>query len=586
MPVDKFDDFMVDLILEKVKQQDMPLVISKRLIKVLEKINGPIAERLINADDDGEQSKVTLLDYDDDNYANFIVTQSPKIFDYMAKIHYSDREEKLENSDTVNSLKKYFSRTADNNIDYWKVNRVSTKIGRVINKLFPGEFKPSGKPGEDIESFTNSVKSMLSKRFDDFKIVSGEDIKKYYLDENNVYSQGSPLSNSCMRYSRCQDYLEFYAKNDVKLLVLMDEDSDKIKGRALLWTIDKVYKSPGHKLISESGKTMTFMDRIYYTSDYQMDTFKDYAISKGWMFKENQNMDSHTNIWNPMENDFQGLQLITTKGFKKNDTYPYMDTMKWFNVGKGVVSNRNLNDDYDEVIFMEDTHGGFTMEGSREWSEYYGEWIDTEHSDMVFCELGDEWRYVDDAVRIEDGWDSEWATREYVEDNMEWSDIEEKYINDNDVVRLPRYNDVVSQGYADNYMSWSNRNNEYILDEDAVYSEYYNDNLWENDSVEVYTDIDLYNTDWREQDDGTYDTVIIDGNNVFLDNDVINMNFNKVITNYTSDRSGKIQATDFVYMPIDDEGKTYFKWKGKYYINKFKDELTGQLRLWEKRTNN
>jgi hypothetical protein len=48
--------------------------------------------------------------------------------------------------------------------------------------------------------------------FDRFEIVSGDDIKKYYNEESYYTTGSGTLGTSCMRYSRCEEYLNIYSK--------------------------------------------------------------------------------------------------------------------------------------------------------------------------------------------------------------------------------------------------------------------------------------------------------------------------------------------------------------------------------------
>lgn len=67
--------------------------------------------------------------------------------------------------------------------------------------------------------------------FGDFDIVEGEDIIHWYNGNYNEY--GATLSNSCMRYDECGEYLRVYA-DTCKMLVLFNKERDLICGRALL----------------------------------------------------------------------------------------------------------------------------------------------------------------------------------------------------------------------------------------------------------------------------------------------------------------------------------------------------------------
>ena len=120
------------------------------------------------------------------------------------------------------------------------------------------------------------IKSKLTINFDDFKIVEGDDIVKYYNGNMYVdYADETVLGQSCMRHKSCKNYIKFYAinKKQVKLVIMFgknDDDtmSDKIAGRALLWTLDSLGGEPTDRL---------FMDRIYATNDVEVDMFKVFA---------------------------------------------------------------------------------------------------------------------------------------------------------------------------------------------------------------------------------------------------------------------------------------------------------------------
>ncbi|MFM7986456.1 MAG: hypothetical protein ACKPKO_44805, partial [Candidatus Fonsibacter sp.] len=92
----------------------------------------------------------------------------------------------------------------------------------------------------DREAFVNAWKASTEVSTIQFKLVSGEDIAKYY-DENKYYNRKGTLGSSCMRDESKRTF-KIYTENPdkVKLLIYVDSD-DKIHGRALVW---KVKKSP------------------------------------------------------------------------------------------------------------------------------------------------------------------------------------------------------------------------------------------------------------------------------------------------------------------------------------------------------
>ena len=122
--------------------------------------------------------------------------------------------------------------------DVWNSSRTKIKIGRFIRK-FLTEFSISNFNIDD--RFVNLYKSFFSRDKSKLKIVSGEDILKYYLEDNYHLSNGmriGTLWNSCMRQHERNKFMTIYAKNpNIKMLVYLEDDG-RVRARALLW--DKV----------------------------------------------------------------------------------------------------------------------------------------------------------------------------------------------------------------------------------------------------------------------------------------------------------------------------------------------------------
>lgn len=265
-----FNDYLFDILLENKVNKNMPFRLSKRLYELLRDIEHPISTKLIFTDSHDENKPITLVDYDPTELNKFVVSQSNKVYDYIKK-------EKEPNEDYI---KRYFRNYYDINNEFKTKNRSSTKIGKIINKLFPDEFLANGKLGEDIESFVDAIRIERTKNLADFKLVKGDNIIKYYNKKiHQSDAKGSTLENSCMAYEKCADYIKFYAENPVKLLILMSnnkDEEDKIKGRALVWEIGEM-----------DGKEVDriFMDRIYTIHSYDESKFKEYAESNGGISK-------------------------------------------------------------------------------------------------------------------------------------------------------------------------------------------------------------------------------------------------------------------------------------------------------------
>ena len=179
-----------------------------------------------------------------------------------------------------------------------------------------------------MEDFVNKYKSsiqFINNVLDRFKVVNGEDIRKYYLHTNYKNSEGT-LGSSCMRHDETQGYLDIYTNNPdkVSLVILMFNDTNKIMGRALLWT-----DSRGRKI----------MDRIYLNNTPDEEIFKEYAIRNGYLYKSIQSYSDDTLMFNgnKVSNEDNKVTIKVDPGY---DSFPYVDTFKYYNHLTGKMSNK------------------------------------------------------------------------------------------------------------------------------------------------------------------------------------------------------------------------------------------------------
>jgi hypothetical protein len=196
----------------------------------------------------------------------------------------------------------------------------SITIGRFVVKILTAaKIEHTAK---DIEDFVNAFKSEYDIKhkdvLKDFYLVSGEDIRKYYNEVTYERPVKGQIWSSCMRYEKCQSFLDIYVNNPdkIQLLVLMDS-RDKVRGRALVWKLDK--------------PEIIFMDRIYAKNDNDINLFKTYAKKNDWIYKSEQCNDI-TAIYNR-----EKILNIKLDNFKF-DSYPYMDTLCYMTVD-GLLHN-------------------------------------------------------------------------------------------------------------------------------------------------------------------------------------------------------------------------------------------------------
>ncbi len=212
--------------------------------------------------------------------------------------------------------------------------RVKMKIGRFVTKLIKPEwYTQFFLSSHDVEKFVNIYKSYFSNDISKFKVIEGEEIFKWYLDQNYHMPNGRPcgtLWNSCMRYSDRNRFMELYTKNPskIKMLINLEEDG-KIRTRALLW----------EECVAEDGKVYKVMDRIYSIYDHDVTSFKTWATENGYIYKAEQT--SKNEIYFQVGNVKVDLYLKVTLNDHKLRYYPYIDTFKFYNPESGVFSNWN-----------------------------------------------------------------------------------------------------------------------------------------------------------------------------------------------------------------------------------------------------
>ena len=200
---------------------------------------------------------------------------------------------------------------------------------------------------KDLEDFVTKFglkfREAEENLFKDFKLVEGEDIRKFYY-EGNYYKASHTLGSSCMRYSKCQSYLNIYVKNpkQVKMVVLLlEEDPNKITGRALLWMGPK-YECTLDEGVSVEQDT-PFMDRIYVNNSKDEELFKQYAKKMGYVYKKHQNSNTEDFMFGGEDTSIERIDIyLSMGGFNK---FPYVDTICYYDPNNKVLSNIDDGDD-------------------------------------------------------------------------------------------------------------------------------------------------------------------------------------------------------------------------------------------------
>ena len=229
----------------------------------------------------------------------------------------------------------------------FKKSRQPGRVGATIQTIL----RQSGSEftNQEVEQFVNKYKSEFDRfnnAFRNFELVSGNTIHHWYQYDNYLYgtSKGQ-LSNSCMARAP-RRWLEIYTDNpDVcQLLILKDDDqTDKIKGRALVW-----------KLSEPSG--ITYVDRIYTHDDSDLELYKQYIAQQGWYLKKRYTSSTDdTTMIAPDGSEVRPKNLEVRVKPIEYGGYPYLDTLKFYS-----PSNGSLSTDSSGEYQLEDTGGGYS----------------------------------------------------------------------------------------------------------------------------------------------------------------------------------------------------------------------------------
>ena len=143
-------------------------------------------------------------------------------------------------------------------------------------------------------------------------------IRYAYLQDNYFAPNAGNLGKSCMRLKEMQKALNFYVKNNVRIVVVID-DNRKIHARALLW--DNV-KSTRLK------NPFTYLDRIYARSDELLSVFHDLATTNKWKRYPNTSVNNMDSSYYKKDIDAVGMCHL-----------PYNDTFRYLYLKKNLLTS-------------------------------------------------------------------------------------------------------------------------------------------------------------------------------------------------------------------------------------------------------
>lgn len=218
--------------------------------------------------------------------------------------------------------------------EFWTSSRrFNARPGSVIKKIFPNFSE------KEIDNFITLYRTIISKPNFEFKVVKGDDIKKYY-HYSNYCDNSSSLGASCMKHDSCQDFLDVYTQNQdkVSLLIMVNSD-DKILGRAILWNLPDI----------------KVMDRIYTIDDNDLTFyFKKWAQDNGYFYKKEQKWNNTLYFVNPDGNMVYLELSVKIDNINKFENYPYFDTFKFYSQSKKRLYNFIPESGFDYILSSPD----------------------------------------------------------------------------------------------------------------------------------------------------------------------------------------------------------------------------------------
>jgi hypothetical protein len=337
--------------------------------------------------------------------------------------------------------------------------RISTKIGRLVRRLSSSKPDSAFLSDREIELINNHFLTYCAEHSfnNNPLIVWTPDKVPYAYLEDNYSKMAGTLGSSCMRYSNGIEKMDFYAKNNVGVVVLLpqktNKNSPKIRARALLWYDIK---------IKDHNGTHTLLDKVYTSDDRVLPLFEVFAKGHGAYQK---NMQGGYNY------KLNGKSLAPDPLFIKKLSYlqwklPYLDTMKYLYPKKMVLTNDPRYAVSKTMITLASTVGEFPQLDPNLVKELFtGSWVSKDRGKYIKRKGYSGWVALDNIIII--------STKEY-------SKFDPKLIESHSL------NGLV-----------------YVFKDESTFSELMGKQILKRDSVPVYTLIEEGDKEFSITKNGT-----------------------------------------------------------------------------------
>ena len=288
--------------------------------EILYRLKRNVNSGVLSSDDPKVLDRIGITEWIDYVDINVLYEFDFKVLRKIGSDQYPSFTFYLVELDNGNKAVFYSETKKDPSVDPLKASKTISKsktkvrFGRFLNAFL--EAIGARYSSATIEKFVNLFQSEVeleNNAMSFFKLVKGNEIKKWYHDKNHAANSGQ-LGNSCMRYTKCQSYFDIYTGNPDVCSLLIYEKDDKLLGRALVWTL-----SDGRR----------YMDRIYTIKDNLDILFVRWA-------------DENKVIYNSTGQMFVKLSIKWDIDFIINEEieFPYMDTFMCYKPDESYLTNR------------------------------------------------------------------------------------------------------------------------------------------------------------------------------------------------------------------------------------------------------
>lgn len=258
--------------------------------------------------------------------------------------------------------------------------RSAFKPNKILSKIYIADKVNELVSDSDKEKFTYQWKAVVSSPYE-LKVVDGEDILKYYLEENvDSDVPSGTLRGSCMRQSEKNKFMKLYANEpNIRMLVALNSENGKVVARSILWEKVNIYKNMKTELLDSDTK---FMDRIYHSHEWLREYFIAWGNSNGYWCRNNQGTDDPNSVFK--DGKVESNAVIEAKIDFKYEFYPYLDTLRYANYSGGYLTNKS---DYVASVTLQNQSSGKPSHGydnitgtayeldNMRWSEYHKSYI-------------------------------------------------------------------------------------------------------------------------------------------------------------------------------------------------------------------